>query len=158
MHHDALSHRMGMLHFTDKKQDDFLCETCWGLMGLSGSILSGSAELTHERTAVVCEPPSGWNYFCSSVPESWTNVNSEFNYFLISSSRNPSVCQERPLLSKSIMLPLQEPHGRGHFCPPKPARLAGKLPRFAFTSWWTCSSQQYVMQYCWKLFSHFLET
>lgn len=86
------------------------------------------------------------------------NMNSEFNYFLISGSRDPSACQETPLLSKKIVLLSWGPHSRAQFCPPKPACLAGKFQRFPSTSWQTCSSQQYVTQYFWKLFSYFLKT
>lgn len=97
------------------------------------------------------------NYFCSSVPESWMNMNSEFNYFLASSSRDPFACQEKRLLSKNVMLLLQGPHKQDSF-PPNPACLAGNLQRLLFTTWQTCTSHPYVTQYLWKLFSYFLET
>jgi len=85
-------------------------------------------------------------------------MNSEFSYFLIIPSRDPSACRERPLLSKNTVLPLWGPHSSTHLCPPRPACLAGKFQRFQSTSWRTCSSQQYVTQDFWKIFSYFLET
>lgn len=42
------------------------------------------------------------------------NMNSEFNYVFISPSRDPSVCQETPLLSKDVTLLLWGPHIKTH--------------------------------------------
>lgn len=97
------------------------------------------------------------NCFCSSVPENWMNMSSEFNYFLTSPGRDPFTCQEKPLLSKNITLLSQGPYNQDN-CPPNSARLAGYLQRLLFTTWQTCTFHQYVVQCFWKLFSYFLKT
>lgn len=63
VHNNALSLKMETLYFTERKQDYFQLETHWGLMGLSRSVISSLAGLTHERTAVLCEPPSSLKLF-----------------------------------------------------------------------------------------------